>query len=165
MASVVLMLSTSSLTLQIPSQPAFFMSNSTYQSNISSSLGHNSRVTDQSSLSESECVLTDGKEIAVKRLSRNSWQGLAQFKNEIILTAKLQHRNLVKLLGCGIEGEEKLLIYEFMPEKSLDVFICGLLKVLLIPLSDEKRRAQLDWETCYNIINGNHEMTRIIHRV
>ncbi|XP_078166612.1 receptor-like serine/threonine-protein kinase SD1-8 isoform X3 [Carex rostrata] len=88
-------------------------------------------------------VLTNGEEIAVKRLSKGSSQGLNEFMNEVMLIAKLQHRNLVKLLGCCIHGAERMLIYEFMPNKSLDFFIF-----------DKVSRELVGWSKRLEIVTG-----------
>uniref|UniRef100_A0A2N9F249 Protein kinase domain-containing protein n=1 Tax=Fagus sylvatica TaxID=28930 RepID=A0A2N9F249_FAGSY len=107
-------------------------------------------------------TLPNRQEIAVKRLSKSSGQGVEQFKNEVVVVAQLQHRNLARLLGFCLEGEEKILVYEFVPNKSLDYI-----------LYDPKKQGQLDWSKRYKIIGRIargiqylHEDSRlrIIHR-
>jgi len=61
----------------------------------------------------------------VKKLSKASTQGFEEFKNEVMLTARLQHVNLVRLLGFYIDGEQQMLVYEYMPNKSLDSYLFG----------------------------------------
>ncbi|KAJ3705175.1 hypothetical protein LUZ61_008880 [Rhynchospora tenuis] len=105
----------------------------------------------------------DGRnKIAVKRLGNFSTQGLDELKNEVILIAKLQHINLVSLLGCCIKGEELMLIYEYMENKSLDTIIF-----------DKAKSSELNWQKRFEIIKGiargvlylhQDSRLRVIHR-
>ncbi|KAK2644378.1 hypothetical protein Ddye_019573 [Dipteronia dyeriana] len=71
-------------------------------------------------------VLPNRQDIAVKRLPRSSGQDVEEFKNDVELVAKFQHRNLIRLLGFCLEGQEKILVHEFVPNISLDQFLYGL---------------------------------------
>ncbi|XP_057538105.1 G-type lectin S-receptor-like serine/threonine-protein kinase At1g67520 [Amaranthus tricolor] len=107
-------------------------------------------------------ILKTGQEIAVKRLSKASSQGFEEFKNEVMLTARLQHVNLVKVIGFCVEREEKMLVYEYLPNRSLDSY-----------LFDPVKRFQFNWEKRVQIIEGiiqgllylqEYSRVTIIHR-
>ncbi|KAM7498787.1 hypothetical protein LguiA_023201 [Lonicera macranthoides] len=125
-------------------------------------------------------LLPSGREVAVKRLLLNSRRGLREWKNEVILISKLQHRNLVRLLGCCIHGEARMLIYEFMANKSLDGFIFGepshRLSFFKKPLfiftrinlvttySDKARSTKHKWKLLFNIFMGGAQGLLYLHQ-
>ncbi|XP_039166681.1 cysteine-rich receptor-like protein kinase 8 [Eucalyptus grandis] len=107
-------------------------------------------------------TLPGGQEIAAKRLSKSSGQGVEEFKTEVELVAKLQHRNLVRLLGFSMESDETIVVYEYVSNGSLDHL-----------LFDPELNGQLNWSARYKVMVGVargllylHEDSRlrIIHR-
>ncbi|KAK7269971.1 hypothetical protein RIF29_22798 [Crotalaria pallida] len=106
-------------------------------------------------------ILPDGRNVAVKRLSTNSRQGSIEFKNEVLLIAKLQHRNLVAFIGFCLQEQEKILIYEYVPNRSLDYFLF------------DTQQQKLSWHERYKIIGGTalgilylheHSRLKVVHR-
>ncbi|TVU38673.1 hypothetical protein EJB05_12057, partial [Eragrostis curvula] len=97
-------------------------------------------------------VLPNGQEIAAKRLSQSSGQGIQELKNELVLVAKLQHKNLVRLVGVCLQEQEKLLVYEYLPNRSIDTI-----------LFDTERSKQLDWGKRLKIISGIARGLQYLH--
>ncbi|KAJ4839653.1 hypothetical protein Tsubulata_026446, partial [Turnera subulata] len=138
MSSIVAMLTNEEIPLLQPKQPGFFLD----ASSISQATSGTEPTYSRNTMSTSG-TLSAGKEIAVKKLSKNSGQGAEEFRNEAFLISKLQHKNLVGLIGTCTEGEDRMLIYEYMTNKSLDYFIF-----------DVERSALLAWKTRHSIILG-----------
>ncbi|CAN1332191.1 G-type lectin S-receptor-like serine/threonine-protein kinase At1g67520 [Linum perenne] len=98
--------------------------------------------------------LVGGLEVAIKRLAASSKQGVVEFKNEVSLIAKLQHDNLVKLVGCCIDKGEKILVYEYLPNKSLDFSL----------FASTNQNTRLDWKKRFDIIQGIAQGMLYLHK-
>ncbi|KAL0407100.1 UNVERIFIED_CONTAM: putative LRR receptor-like serine/threonine-protein kinase [Sesamum latifolium] len=108
-------------------------------------------------------TVEDGRVVAVKQLSVASRQGKNEFLAEIATISAVQHRNLVKLYGCCVEGDKRLLVYEYLENKSLDQLLFGA----------EGKSLYLDWATRYDVCLGvarglaylhEESRVRIVHR-
>ncbi|XP_066337621.1 uncharacterized protein [Miscanthus floridulus] len=106
-------------------------------------------------------ILPSGVCVAVKTLSKHSYQGTPEFENEVYIISRLQHANIVKLLGCCIEGDNRILVYEYMARGNLRYII------------DELRAGvSLAWPIRFRIVEGivqgacylhQHSRLRVIH--
>ncbi|XP_057853753.1 probable LRR receptor-like serine/threonine-protein kinase At1g56130 isoform X2 [Cryptomeria japonica] len=108
-------------------------------------------------------ILPDGKLVAVKQMLSESTQGQNEFINEVAAISAVQHRNLVILLGCCVEGEHRVLVYECVENNSLAQALFG----------NKRSQIQLDWPTrhkiCIGIAHGlaylhEESSVRIVHR-
>ncbi|KAG7586566.1 Protein kinase-like domain superfamily [Arabidopsis thaliana x Arabidopsis arenosa] len=97
-------------------------------------------------------VLTNGKTVAVKRLFFNTKQWVDHFFNEVNLISQVNHKNLVKLLGCSITGPESLLVYEYIANQSLHDY-----------LFVRKDVQPLNWAKRFKIILGTAEGMAYLH--
>ncbi|XP_048600540.1 LRR receptor-like serine/threonine-protein kinase IOS1 [Brassica napus] len=86
-------------------------------------------------------VLPDGTEVAIKQLKAGSRQGEREFRAEIEIISRVHHRHLVSLLGYCVTGTQRLLVYEFLPNKTLEFHL------------HEKRRP-FDWSKRMKIASG-----------
>ncbi|EOA39914.1 hypothetical protein CARUB_v10008603mg [Capsella rubella] len=98
-------------------------------------------------------ILPDGRVVAVKKLFFNTREWADQFFNEVNLISVVQHKNLVRLLGCSIEGPKSLLVYEYVHNRSLDqiLFMKNTVHIL-------------SWKQRFNIIIGISEGLEYLHR-
>lgn len=88
--------------------------------------------------------MTEDREIVVKRLFAKKEQGVKELFNEVNLVSRAQHKTLVKLFGCSVDWTDRLLVYEYIPNKSLDKF-------LVLQRLETKKRQVFTWDTTSSI--------------
>ncbi|KAL2533852.1 Protein kinase superfamily protein [Abeliophyllum distichum] len=106
-------------------------------------------------------VMSNGTQVAIKSLCAESKQGSREFLTEINMISNVRHANLVQLVGCCIEGSNKILVYEYLENKSLASLLFG----------SKGKRVDLDWPKraaiCLGTASGLvflHEEAHIVHR-